>query len=70
MGTAADHSAFNAALELHCREASRIVESFAGGWFSKANYQGEITLAKARDFSFVALGKISAELRRREAAGG
>lgn len=65
--TAADHSAFTAALDLHCREASRIVEDFAGGWFSKTIYRGGITPQKARDFAFVALGKISAELRKREA---
>jgi hypothetical protein len=68
--TTIDHSAFNTALDLHCREASRIVEAFAGGWFSKTNYQGGITLGKARDFVFVALGKISEELRRREGDGG
>jgi hypothetical protein len=67
--TAADHSAFNVALDLHCREASRIVEAFAGGWFSKTNFQGGITPSKARDFVFVALGKISAELRKRGAEG-
>ncbi|MGH6924650.1 MAG: hypothetical protein ACRED5_13010 [Propylenella sp.] len=68
LATTADHSAFNSALEQHCREASRIVEEFAGGWFSKTNYQGGITPEKARGFAFVALGKISAELQRREAA--
>ncbi len=66
LATAADHSGFDAALDLHCREAARIVEDFAGGWFSKTNYQGGITPQKARDFAFVALGKISAELRKRE----
>jgi hypothetical protein len=60
-----DHSAFDAALDLHTREASRIVEAFAGGWFSKTTYQGGITPAKASSFVFVALGKISAELQRR-----
>lgn len=65
--TAAEHSAFNAALDLHCREASRIVEDFAGGWFSKTVYRGGITPQKARDFTFVALKKISDELRKREA---
>jgi hypothetical protein len=65
--TIADHSAFNAALDQHCREASRIVETFAGGWFSKTNYQGGITPNKARNFAFVALGKIAAELRQRQA---
>ena len=68
--TTADHSAFNAALENHCQEASRIIEAFAGGWFSKTNYQGGITSTKARDFAFVALGKIAAELRRRQAEDG
>lgn len=67
LATAADHTAFNAALDLHCREASRIVEDFAGGWFSKANYQGGISPVKARDFVFIALGKITAELGRRVA---
>jgi hypothetical protein len=67
--TIADHSAFNSALDQHCREASRIVESFASGWFSKTNYQGGITPEKARNFAFVALGKISAELRQRQVDG-
>jgi hypothetical protein len=70
LANTADHSTYNAALEQHCREASRIVEAFAGGWFSKTNYQGGITPAKARDFAFVALGKIAAELRRRQAEDG
>lgn len=70
LATVADHSRFNAALDQHCREASRIVEAFAGGWFSKTNYQGGITPEKARGFIFVALGKISAELRRREPGNG
>ncbi len=66
----ADHSAFSSALDQHCREASRIVENFAGGWFSKTTYKGGITPAKARNFAFVALGKISAELKHRQADGG
>jgi hypothetical protein len=65
--TAADHTAFDAALDQHCREASRIVQQFAGGWFSKTTYQGGVTHGKARDFAFVALGKISAELKKRQA---
>jgi hypothetical protein len=67
LATLADHSSFNAALDLHCREASLIVEEFAGGWFFKTTYQGGITQEKARDFAFVALGRISAELKKREA---
>lgn len=66
--TVADHGAFDAALALHCGEASRIVEDFAGGWFSKTNYQGGITPEKARGFVFVALGKMAAELKKRDRA--
>src|SRR5215208_66082 len=69
LATIADHSAFNSALDQHCREASRIVESFASGWFSKTNYKGGITPGKARDFAFVALGKMAAELKQRQAVG-
>ena len=34
-------SQFDQALDRHCREASRIVEEFAGGWYGKNVYQGE-----------------------------
>ena len=67
--SADDHVAFSAALEQHCREASRIVEAFAGGWFSKANFDGSLTPEKARSFVFVALRKISRELLERRSSG-
>lgn len=57
-----EHSDFNQALDLYCRQAARIVQEFAGGWFSKTNYEGGIDLKKAGDFAFVALKKIRAEL--------
>ncbi len=59
------HTAFNTALEGHCREASRIVEEFAGGWFSKTHYEGGITPEKARGFAYVTFRKIRNELRKR-----
>ena len=65
--SADEHVAFRAALEQHCREASRIVEAFAGGWFSKANFEKSLTPEKAR--GFIALGKIGRELRKRRGAG-
>jgi len=68
LASAAEHTRFNAALEQHCQEASRIVESFAGGWFSKTLFEGGITPEKARRFVFVALKKINDELRRRSSA--
>ena len=62
-----EHTEFNKALELHCRQASRIVEEFAGGWFSKTNFEGGITPENARGFAYIAFKKIRAELiKRRE----
>jgi len=70
VGSTDAHTAFNAALEQHCREASRIVESFAGGWFSKTIFKGGITQEKAGAFVFVALRKIGQELRKRRGDHG
>ncbi len=69
LSSADAHLAFGTALEQHCREASRIVEAFAGGWFSKANFEGRLTPETARSFLFVALGKIGRELRKRSSPG-
>lgn len=63
-----DHTVFNDALDQHCREASRIVEAFAGGWFSKTHFEGGITPEKAQSFAYVAFKKIQSELRRRSEA--
>ena len=60
---------FEVALERHCREASVIVEQFAGGWFSKANYQGRLTPESAQSFADYALKKMRDELRARRADG-
>jgi hypothetical protein len=62
-------SQFDDALEWHCREASRIVESFAGGWYGKNVYQGDgLTTDGIRRFAPVAFKKIRAELRKRRDA--
>lgn len=61
-----EHSAFNQALDVYCRQAARIVKEFAGGWFSKTHYEGGIDLKKAGDFAFVALKKIRSELAKGE----
>ena len=39
---------FRGALERHCREAALIVEAFAGGWYSKINYQGTLIFPQPR----------------------
>jgi hypothetical protein len=63
------HAAFNKGLDLHCRQASRIIEEFSGGWFSKANYKGGITQEKAAGFVHVALKKLRAELAKGQSSG-
>ena len=70
LATTDAHTEFNSALEQHCREASRIVEEFAGGWFSKTHYQGGITPEKARNFAQIAFRKIGNELRKRRESDG
>jgi hypothetical protein len=62
-------SQFDQALDRHCREASRIVEEFAGGWYGKNVYQGRgLTLDAVRRFAPVAFKKVRAELRKRRDA--
>src|ERR1700730_3133336 len=64
-----EHSEFNAALDLHCREASRIIKEFSGGWYGKTLYEhGQITPHEARKFAHVAFNKLRAELRKRRDA--
>lgn len=62
------HAEFNKGLDLHCRQASRIIEEFSGGWFSKANYQRGITREKAAGFIHIAIKKLCAELAKGEHA--
>jgi hypothetical protein len=64
-----EHSDFNAALDLHCREASRIIKEFSGGWYGKTLHEeGQITPHEARKFAHVAFKKLRAELRKRRDA--
>ncbi len=68
--TIREHSEFEQALGLHCREASRIIKEFSGEWFSKHTYEGGITETKAGHFAHVAFQKIREELRQRRTAHG
>jgi hypothetical protein len=61
-----EHSEFNAALDDHCRGASRIIKEFAGGWYGKTLFRdGRITPEEAKKFAHVAFRKLRAELRKR-----
>jgi hypothetical protein len=63
--TIREHREFDEALDLHCREASRIIKEFSGEWFSKHTYEGGITETKAGKFAHVAFYKMREELRQR-----
>lgn len=63
------HEEFEQALDLHCREASRIIKEFAGDWFAKHVYHGSgITPDLAGRFVAVAARKIRKELGQRQLA--
>jgi hypothetical protein len=66
--TIREHREFEEALDLHCREASRIIKEFSGEWFSKNTYQGGIDEVKAGRFAHVAFQKLREELRHRRGA--
>lgn len=59
-----EYAEFEGELELHARQAARIVDEFAGGWYGKANFEGGITHQKVSGFIHVALGKILDELKK------
>jgi hypothetical protein len=59
-----EREAFNEALALHCRQASKIVEKFAGDWYSKRSFETGITPEDVSGFIHVALGKIQAEVAK------
>lgn len=58
------HDAFNEALDVHCQQASRIVEKFAGAWYSKTRYEQGLTQDRAAGFIAYALVKMRRELKR------
>jgi hypothetical protein len=66
--TMREHRDFETALDLHCREASRIIKEFSGEWFSKHTYEGGIDQAKAGRFAHIAFQKLREELRQRRGA--
>jgi hypothetical protein len=63
-----EHRLFEDALDLHCREATRVIKEYSGEWLSKHNYEGGIDPAKAGRFVSYAAQKIRGELRYRRNA--
>ncbi|RYH08457.1 hypothetical protein [Tropicimonas sp. IMCC6043] len=65
----ADRQSFDRALFQHSYEAARIVESYAGGWYGKAVWQGEgLTRDGIRKFTAFSMTKLRGELERRDDA--
>ncbi len=60
-------AAFDQAMQIHCKEASVIVERFSGEWFSKHKYQegGNISRQSSDGFAVHSITKMTAELRMR-----
>jgi len=69
-GQDSDRVAFDSALRQHTFEASKIVESFAGGWYGKTVWKEQnLSQDKINDFTRFAFKKLRSELgRRRENA--
>lgn len=62
--SSAEAADFRAALDLHCRQASRIMKEFASDWLGKKLGSGaDITPREARGFARTAFRKLTAELR-------
>ncbi|AMV25206.1 hypothetical protein VT84_12475 [Gemmata sp. SH-PL17] len=68
--TPGEHNAFLTDLDTHCREAAVIVREYAGGWYSKSQFEGGITSEQAGRFCAYALTKLRRELEVRGAANG
>jgi hypothetical protein len=64
--TLADHAAYTAGLNTHCREAAAVIERFAGDWLSKEVFEsgGQIDREAAGRFAHGAMAKLADELRR------
>jgi hypothetical protein len=60
----AEHAVFNAALKEHCQQAAQYVETFAGDWHSKTNYEQGITQKNTRGLSITAFEKLRTALHR------
>jgi len=67
--TPREHSDFSSALDLHCRQASRIIDEFASDWFGKRlRDQVPVSRADASAFARIAFKKMRSELKQRRAA--
>lgn len=61
--TISEQRDFQDAVALHARQASKIVETFAGGWYSKARFERDLTPDRTARFVGYAMKKLRDELR-------
>ncbi len=66
LSTIGDSLEFVRALNTHAWQAAGIVEAYAGGWYSKYNWEskGQISQEEAQHFVAYALRKLRSELKR------
>ena len=59
---------FTTELDVYARQSARIMEEFAGSWYSKHNWEthGQISRDEAQKFIAIALRKLRMELTRTE----
>ena len=62
LNTEAELAAFNDAVDQYGREASRVVEDFAGAWYSKRRWKGGVD--QTEGLAALAMRKLADELRR------
>ena len=62
--TLADQQEFSRAIDLHCQQTAKIVEAFAGGWWSKARFENDLSEQRTARFVDYALRKMRDELHR------
>jgi hypothetical protein len=63
-----EHRSFEDALDLHCRETTRVIKEFSSEWYSKRIYEGGIDEAQAGRFVHATFQKIREEFRHRRNA--
>ena len=66
-GTLSQQRDFSNALDIHCREAGKILERFSGEWLMKHKFEskGAITRKMAAAFTAHAMTKLTKELQKR-----
>lgn len=64
-----DLDGFDDALQSWCRERAKIVQSFAGGWTSKENYQSRVHMDSVKRFVPVAVRKLGEEILASDRGG-